>query len=111
MTPEQFIYWLQGHCEMNPDTLPTYAQWEMIKEHLQSVFKKPLTEVKQDVKIDTTDPLFTKEDLSKIFEKKEELPRTMEAPFFHRNWSWPQDTTWPYYNPNYNPNLHPTIIC
>lgn len=41
MTPEQFTYWLQGHCEMNPhDEAPTEAQWAMIKEHLQLVFKK-----------------------------------------------------------------------
>lgn len=40
MTPENFVYWLQGHCEMNPNTPPTQEQWEMIKDHLKTVFKK-----------------------------------------------------------------------
>lgn len=40
MTPEQFTYWLQGHCELNPTRMPTEAQWEMIKDHLNLVFKK-----------------------------------------------------------------------
>ena len=40
MTSEQFTYWLQGHCEMNPTRMPTEAQWEMIKDHLNLVFKK-----------------------------------------------------------------------
>ncbi len=47
MTPEHFTVWLQGHCELNPDGRPTQAQWEMIKDHLQHVFKKetqPLTD-------------------------------------------------------------------
>lgn len=48
MTPEQFCYWLQGRCELQPDTLPTEAEWKMIREHLQTVFVKvtpPLQEV------------------------------------------------------------------
>ena len=40
MTPEQFAYWLQGFAEMNPEWSPTPEQWKMIKEHLQTVFKK-----------------------------------------------------------------------
>ena len=40
MTPENFVYWLQGHCEMNLNTPPTQEQWEMIKDHLKTVFKK-----------------------------------------------------------------------
>jgi hypothetical protein len=41
MTPEQFCYWLQGFAELtegepNPDS----AQWQMIKDHLNTVFNK-----------------------------------------------------------------------
>lgn len=39
MTPEQFCYWLQGKCELDP-ALPTEAQWECIREHLKTVFVK-----------------------------------------------------------------------
>jgi len=39
MTPEQFCYWLQGFAELQ-QTQPTIAQWESIKEHLATVFKK-----------------------------------------------------------------------
>ena len=39
MTPEQFCYWLQGRAEMDPSP-PTTEQWEMIREHLSTVFKK-----------------------------------------------------------------------
>lgn len=48
MTPEQFAYWLQGFAEMdNSEHPPTKEQWKMIKDHLQTVFKKvtpPLTQ-------------------------------------------------------------------
>jgi hypothetical protein len=40
MTPEQFCYWLQGFRELTNGADPTPAQWKMIKEHLQTVFKK-----------------------------------------------------------------------
>lgn len=47
MTPEQFAYWLQGFAEMQlSKEPPTREQWETIKDHLQTVFKKvtpPLT--------------------------------------------------------------------
>lgn len=39
MTPEQFAYWLQGFVELN-DHMPNEAQWQSIKEHLSTVFKK-----------------------------------------------------------------------
>lgn len=44
MIAEQFVYWLQGHFEMNPEnnTL-TEEQIKMIKTHLGYVFKKPIT--------------------------------------------------------------------
>lgn len=41
MTPEQFCYWLQGIAEAgNTNVQPTPAQWTIIKDHLQLVFKK-----------------------------------------------------------------------
>ncbi len=41
MTPEQFTYWLQGYSEigMNREA-PDAKQWEIIVEHLQTVFHK-----------------------------------------------------------------------
>lgn len=40
MTPEQFVYWLQGFNEMAPDVRPTPEQWTMIQAHLATVFTK-----------------------------------------------------------------------
>jgi hypothetical protein len=39
MTPEQFAYWLQGYAEMNGSP-PSPEQWNMIKAHLATVFRK-----------------------------------------------------------------------
>lgn len=39
MTPEQFVYWLQGFAELQP-TPPSPEQWQSIREHLATVFKK-----------------------------------------------------------------------
>lgn len=39
MEPLQFAYWLQGFSELN-DEPPTPEQWQSIKEHLATVFKK-----------------------------------------------------------------------
>ena len=39
MTPEQFVYWLQGFAEVNQKA-PNDAQWTIIKDHLELVFKK-----------------------------------------------------------------------
>lgn len=39
MSPEQFVYWLQGYAEMGGET-PTPVQWKMIKDHLALVFDK-----------------------------------------------------------------------
>lgn len=49
MTPEQFVYWLQGHFEINPDvnTL-TEKQIEMIRTHLNYVFTHVGTLVQQE---------------------------------------------------------------
>ncbi len=39
MTPEQFAYWLQGFAELNTQP-PTPDQWQSIREHIATVFKK-----------------------------------------------------------------------
>lgn len=39
MTPEQFVYWLQGFAEMNKEP-PTEEQWRCLQEHLKTVFTK-----------------------------------------------------------------------
>ena len=40
MTSEQFCYWLQGRAEMQPDNPPSLEEWQMIREHLSTVFVK-----------------------------------------------------------------------
>lgn len=46
MTPNEFCYWLQGHFELSEaGDRPTERQWEVIRQHLQLVFKKETPEV------------------------------------------------------------------
>lgn len=48
MTPENFVYWLNGFVELNGNP-PTPEQWQSIKEHLQLVMTKvtpPILQVK-----------------------------------------------------------------
>lgn len=40
MTPEQFVYWLQGFVEMNPNAMLTGTQWTILKDHLKLVMNK-----------------------------------------------------------------------
>lgn len=41
MTPEQFAYWLQGFAELtDSQAQPSPAQWQAIKDHLDTVFNK-----------------------------------------------------------------------
>lgn len=39
MTPEQFVYWLQGYAELG-GPVPTPEQWQIITDHLKHVFDK-----------------------------------------------------------------------
>ncbi|WP_454889996.1 hypothetical protein [Serratia quinivorans] len=39
MTPQQFVYWIQGFAELS-EQAPSETQWNSIKEHLDLVFKK-----------------------------------------------------------------------
>lgn len=45
MTPENFVYWLNGFVELNGNP-PTPEQWQSIKEHLQLVMTKVTPPVK-----------------------------------------------------------------
>lgn len=47
MTPEQFCYWLQGRAELQPDNVPTAEEWQMIREHLATVFHKVTPPIQQ----------------------------------------------------------------
>ncbi len=40
MTPEEFVYWLQGWTELEQGKLPTEDQWKMIVAHLTTIFTK-----------------------------------------------------------------------
>ena len=42
MTPEQFVYWLQGFNEIRDKNAVGLSehQWEVVREHLQTVFHK-----------------------------------------------------------------------
>ena len=70
LSPEQFVYWLQGFMEMaNPQTL-TEEQVKMLKEHLLLVFTKvvPVQQVQVSPK-----PVFddvTREILQKLREQQ-----------------------------------------
>lgn len=40
MDESHFCFWLQGFVELNDGKEPTPEQWQMIKEHLSTVFLK-----------------------------------------------------------------------
>jgi hypothetical protein len=40
VTAEQFAYWLNGFVELESGKPPTDAQWQAVKEHLATVFRK-----------------------------------------------------------------------
>jgi hypothetical protein len=42
MTPENFVYWLQGFAELSPSE-PTPEQWAVIQQHLDLVLTKVTT--------------------------------------------------------------------
>lgn len=58
MTPEQYCYWLQGHCELSENERPSAEQWTTIKENLRLIFDKKIKIGLQDFKwpFDTTQP-------------------------------------------------------
>lgn len=44
MSPEQFAYWLQGYTEITNGQQPDATQWQIIVDHLKSVFHKETPE-------------------------------------------------------------------
>lgn len=56
MTEQQFVYWLQGFVELNPNAMLTLTQWQIVKDHLAQVFKK---ETPQRFFHDTPTPVTT----------------------------------------------------
>lgn len=44
MTPDQFVYWLQGFAELHPAP-PSPEQWQAIRDHLALVFDKCTPEI------------------------------------------------------------------
>lgn len=40
MTSEQFAYWLQGFVEVSDTDQPTPHEWQVIRDHLKTVFVK-----------------------------------------------------------------------
>ncbi len=44
MTPEQFVYWLQGYFELTDDTDRLSRREHIIRDHLNEVFAKKTTD-------------------------------------------------------------------
>lgn len=40
MTPDQFAWWLHGWTEIQGGAVPSAAQWQVIRDHLDLVFTK-----------------------------------------------------------------------
>ena len=40
MSPEKFVYWLQGWVEMEQGKKPSLEQWKMVIAHLDTIFHK-----------------------------------------------------------------------
>ena len=77
MTPENFVYWLQGFMELqNPETISS-EQVEIIQDHLNLVFKKetPIRKV----------PLKEKYESLK-YNSKETLLKNYGDPLFESNY-------------------------
>lgn len=49
MTPEQFVYWLQGFSEVNGDRPIDKDQWTIIQDHLKTVFRKETPDRSKEV--------------------------------------------------------------
>lgn len=57
MTPEQFVYWLQGYSEVAGER-PSADQWKAIQDHLKIVFHKVTPDYTNYPPIPRQDPPF-----------------------------------------------------
>jgi len=64
MTPEQFAYWFQGFAELNSQP-PTPEQWQSMREHVATVFKKVTPQVAQPAPMKPVPS-----ELQKVFDEK-----------------------------------------
>lgn len=72
MTPEQFAYWFQGFAELSP-TPPTPEQWQSMRDHVATVFKKVTPAVGPLVAGPAREPLGP--DFRSIFDEMEKQKR------------------------------------
>lgn len=66
MSPQDFVYWLQGFAELN-EAPPSKKQWQAIRDHLALVFDKRT-------------PDYTLPALDKLYR-------------FPTDWKWPYEVT------------------
>ena len=76
MTPDQFVYWMQGFVELGSEH-PTAAQWKSICEHLATVFHKvtPPVEAGPTSSVTVKDPMDGKALDDLIKRMREEMRR------------------------------------
>jgi len=74
MTPEQFCYWLQGFAEITGANVgfgsnPQPHEWEVIKDHLNLVFKKETPDYNVKVVPDCHKPAKTSKEIQEDFDR------------------------------------------
>lgn len=84
MTPEHFVYWLQGFSELGGKSPPTQEQWESIRAHLNLVFEKV-----------TPDVGSKKPEVPKVEKKDVPTPRPNLFPKAPINWPIPGNGPYP----------------
>lgn len=59
MTPQDFVYWLNGFVELNKGKMPDEDQWKSIQEHLKLVFTKVTPPVGDKLTLPSLPPVYT----------------------------------------------------
>lgn len=65
MSPETFVYWLQGFVELTETDSISDKQWLVIKDHLKLVFDKK-TPDRNQITVSPSTPKLTDFDWSKV---------------------------------------------